>query len=163
VTWTVVLANKKAAHTSFFRIMHYNERDPKRNADWPYDRSTLVAIKKETLSSGETFIVMELNLGKIILENSGSLLIIGGKGASGSIKDDAIVKITIDNDEPKEITNLEGKSWVLVAPPKYAPGILNLVPLYQVILETLHPIDPEHLIDPEVVFDLDNPVEEYPK
>ncbi|CAG8815235.1 19847_t:CDS:1, partial [Racocetra fulgida] len=37
-----------------------------------------------------------------------------------------------------------GKSWVLVAPPKYAPGIPNVVPLYQVILETQHPVDPQY-------------------
>jgi hypothetical protein len=31
-----------------------------------------------------------------------------------------------------------------VAPPKYAPGIPNVVPLYQTILETQHPVDPDY-------------------
>ncbi|CAG8701901.1 4483_t:CDS:10, partial [Cetraspora pellucida] len=207
ITWTVELANKKAAHTQFSGILEYKESNPKRNADWPYGRSTLEAIKKETLSSSEEEKVKELEahvyrhgndensgrklfLGKIILENSGSLIVIGGKGESGSVKDDVLITHYANNDywyddtsdgsidatinikingnsppqplEQKEdkswdLKNLEGKSWVLVAPPKFAPGIANLVPLYQVISETQHPVDPENPINPNVVFDLDNP------
>ncbi|CAG8831502.1 873_t:CDS:10, partial [Gigaspora margarita] len=208
ITWNVELANKKAAHTRFSGILDYKESNPKRNADWPYSRSTLEAIKKESLSSFEEQKVKEkileayvyrhgdnddnansgqkLTLGKIILENSGSLIVIGGKGKSGSVKDgvlitqyanndywyddtsdgsiDAIVQI---NNKPlpnrgipkeKNMNIYDGKSWVLVAPPKFAPGIANLVPLYQVISETQHPVDPENPINPNVVFDLDNPV-----
>ncbi|CAG8569968.1 3192_t:CDS:10 [Diversispora eburnea] len=55
--------------------------------------------------------------------------------SDGSI--DAKVELKITN-KPKELKNREGKSWVVVAPPKYAPGIPNLVPLYQVIWETQH-------------------------
>ncbi|CAG8505640.1 11783_t:CDS:10 [Dentiscutata erythropus] len=203
ITWNVELANKKAAHTQFSGILKYKESDPKRNAKWPYDRSTLMAITRGSLSSDEEQKTKELtanvyrhsnnnnsgkelHLGKLILENTGSLLVIGGKGESGSVKDgalitqyanndywyddtsdgsiDATVEIGIDSTSMTTIQNREGKSWILVAPPKYAPGIRNLVPLYQIISETQHPVDPEHPIDPEVVFDLDNRVDpENPK
>ncbi|CAG8781743.1 20036_t:CDS:2, partial [Gigaspora rosea] len=60
ISWTVELANKKAAHTQFSGILEYKESNPKRNPDWPYERSTLEAIKKETLSSDEELKVKEL-------------------------------------------------------------------------------------------------------
>jgi hypothetical protein len=42
-----------------------------------------------------------------------------------------------------------------VAPPKYAPGIPNIVPLYQTILETQHPVerDDNPVIDPVIPVD----------
>ena len=46
---------------------------------------------------------------------------------------------------------LEGKSWVLVAPPKYAPGIPSLVSLYRIISETQNPpTGASPLIDPVI-------------
>ncbi|CAG8611768.1 13862_t:CDS:10 [Funneliformis mosseae] len=207
IDWNVVLANKKAEHTQFQGINEYKPDGPKRNADWPYDRSTLMAISEQSLSSNDlknTKIPTkefkaqvyrtndpksghELYLGKMILEQEGSLIIIGGKGKSGSIKEgcivylriyrrfarindscyivistgayithyanndywyddtsdgsiDANVTITV-NKQSKKLKNREGKSWVLVAPPKYAPGIPNIVSLYQIIWETQHPND----------------------
>ncbi|CAG8641004.1 31663_t:CDS:10, partial [Racocetra persica] len=194
ITWTVELANKKAAHTKFDGILKYKESGPKRNANWPYDRSTLMAIAKESLSAEEpktesdksdinqkikelpaekeleAFVYrhsnddksgQKLRLGKIILEKTGSLLVIGGKGESGCIKDGGLITEYANNDYWYDDTSDgSSKSWVLVAPPKYAPGIPNLVSLYQIISETQHPVDPEHLIDPDVVFDLDNPATE---
>ncbi|CAG8706348.1 11279_t:CDS:10, partial [Dentiscutata erythropus] len=203
IDWHFEFANKKAAHTKFSGILRYKESDPKRNAEWPYDRSTLMAITRGSLSSEKPQKTKELtanvyrqgnddnsgkklNLGKVILENTGSLLVIGGKGESGTVKDgslitnyvnndywyddtsdgsiDATVEIGIGSTSMTTIRNREGKAWVLVAPPKYTPGIGNLVPLYQIISETQHPVDSEHPIDPKVVFDLDNRVDpENPK
>ncbi|GES85548.1 hypothetical protein RCL2_001265200 [Rhizophagus clarus] len=193
IKWTVVLANKKASHKSFSGIKETDRTI--RNADWPYNRSTLEAISEQTLASDDkkqnsrefkarvyrynveynvedkenTEDGHELYLGKMIIEKEGSLLIIGGKGKSGCIKNtlitdyanndywyddtsdgsiEAIVKI-----DGTEIPNRAGKSWVLVAPPKFAPGIPNLVSLYQVILETQHPVKTEGgnpVIDPVI-------------
>ncbi|CAG8622264.1 14995_t:CDS:10, partial [Acaulospora morrowiae] len=109
------------------------------------------------------------------MEKEGSLLIIGGKGESGSIKDtfitdyvnndywyddtsdgsvDAIVNITNDR-ITRQLTNRGNfiyspniiPLWVInnvYVPPKYAPSIPNIVSLYQTILETQHPVDPEN-------------------
>nr|CAG8466834.1 12191_t:CDS:10 [Entrophospora candida] len=172
IVWTVTLANKKAAHTRFSGIKKYKLDDKKRNPNWEYDRSTLIATETQDLSSDdgnkekdfEGYVYRtnndpghKLELGKMIMEKEGSLLIIGGKGKSGRVKKDvliteyanndywyddtsdgsidATVTITINGSE-KTLKNKESKSWVLVAPPKYAPGIPNLVSLYQVIKET---------------------------
>ncbi|CAG8529015.1 679_t:CDS:10 [Dentiscutata erythropus] len=188
IKWTVVLANKKAAHRGFFGIKNHNNKEPIRNADWPYDRSTLMAIKENSLASNDTGQSVEfkgrvyryndndivpsdgheLYLGKMIVEKEGSLLIIGGKGKSGCVKEDAFITNYANNDywyddtsdgsidatvtiNGEEIRNREGKSWVLVAPPKFAPGIHNVVSLYQVILETQHPVDPDEPINDPVV------------
>jgi hypothetical protein len=40
-----------------------------------------------------------------------------------------------------------------VAPPKYAPGIPNIVPLYQTILETRHPVDPDYPANDPINYD----------
>src|SRR2546421_3415229 len=49
------------------------------------------------------------------------------------------------------VYNLADKSWVLVAPPKYAPGIPNIVSLYRTILETQHPVEKGNpVIDPVI-------------
>ncbi|CAI2164983.1 9814_t:CDS:10 [Funneliformis geosporum] len=195
INWNVVLANKKAAHTQFVGIKTYDPEGPKRNEKWPHDRSTLMAISEQSLSSDDFKNTklptkefkarvyrtndpnsgQELYLGKMILEQEGSLIIVGGKGKSGSVKEgayiteyanndywyddtsdgsiDATVTITI-NEQSKELKNREDKSWVLVAPPKYAPGIPNIVSLYQVILETQHPPDAAENIEVEYYRDI---------
>ncbi|CAH1760936.1 6991_t:CDS:10 [Entrophospora sp. SA101] len=172
IVWTVTLANKKAAHTRFSGIKKYKIDNIKRNPNWEHDRSALIVTKTQDLSSDDENkekdfegIIYKTNehpghkleLGKMIMEKEGSLLIIGGKGKSGRVKKDALiteyanndywyddtsdgsidatVTITINGNE-KTLKNKESKSWVLVAPPKYAPGIPNLVSLYQVIKET---------------------------
>ncbi|RIA79461.1 hypothetical protein C1645_845913 [Glomus cerebriforme] len=194
IKWTVVLANKKAAHKCFTGIKEHNQQSTLRNADWPHDRSTLMAIQEQSLTFNGIGILpdckefkprvyrkyiedkdnykfgQQLYLGKMIMEKEGSLLIIGGKGESGSIKEDVLITNYVNNDYwyddtsdgsvdatvtittygennviiSKELPNREGKSWVLVAPPKYAPGIPNVVSLYQTILETQHPVDPDY-------------------
>jgi hypothetical protein len=86
------------------------------SVDWPYDRSTLMAIRENSITpadvaDGKSEKVFkariyrhnvkdknpeinensedghELYLGKMIMEKEGSLLIIGGKGDSGSIRE----------------------------------------------------------------------------
>jgi len=182
IKWTVQLANKKAANMGFFGIKNQDQKGPIRNADWPYDRSTLEAIPEpQTLESGDSQNSKDftaqvyrngqnkggqaLCLGKMIMEKEGSLLIIGGRGDSGCVKETLITdyanndywyddtsdgfinaEVTI-NSQP--IKSKAGPSWVLVTPPKYAPGIPNLVSLYQVILETQSPVDKDDpVIDP---------------
>ncbi|CAG8496936.1 10424_t:CDS:10 [Ambispora leptoticha] len=184
IQWTVVLANKKAAHQQFLGIKNRDPNGPMRNANWPYDRSTLEAICMKSLSASsdnnfeekcaefkarvyrhsnnndDSSNGHELYLGKMILEKEGSLLIIGGKGESGCVKKGALITQYANNDywyddtsdgsidaivkiNGKPLEHIEGKgkgkSWVLVSPPKFAPGISNLVSLYQTIWETQHP------------------------
>ncbi|GES76036.1 hypothetical protein RCL2_000343800 [Rhizophagus clarus] len=195
IEWTVVLANRKAAHQYFDGM--YGDHKSIRNADWPHNRTTLEAVSEQTLTSDEIGSEQnfkefkgrvyrsniqdndpsdghELELGKMIIEEEGSLLIIGGKGNTGSFKDGALitqyanndywyddtsdgsvdVKVTISGKKPEDQPkNRESKSWVLVAPPKYAPGIPHIISLYQTILETQHPVgsrDQIPVIDPVI-------------
>ncbi|RHZ59321.1 hypothetical protein Glove_364g4 [Diversispora epigaea] len=153
-------------HAVRYRIYGFDEKgevifDHATYLDWEGDRKELEAVSKKSLSSDgfkdledgkrleESFNAniygdkAKLGLGKMIMEKEGSILIIGGKGKSGKYYDtsdgsiETKVELKITN-KPKELKNREGKSWVIVAAPKYAPGIPNLVPLYQVIWETKH-------------------------
>ncbi|CAG8622248.1 14994_t:CDS:2 [Acaulospora morrowiae] len=60
ITWTVKLANKKAAHMGFFGIKNQDQKGPIRNADWPYKRPTLMAVREESLTSGLNSSAVEL-------------------------------------------------------------------------------------------------------
>ncbi|CAB4407701.1 unnamed protein product [Rhizophagus irregularis] len=107
ITWTVVLANKKAAHQGFDGMYHNHKSV--RNAGWPYNRSTLENFKEFKVR---------------------------------------VYRKNIKDDNPED----GGKLWVLVAPPKYAPGIPNIVSLYQIILETQHPVDQNYPAnDPKIM------------
>lgn len=92
-------------------------------------------------------------LGGVCTDAQGRLLVLGGHGRSGSSqKPPTIVdyannddwwddtsdgpvsaRLVLDDDTTVEV---EGSAWVLVAPPKYAPQIENLVTLYDTMLDT---------------------------
>ena len=91
-------------------------------------------------------------LGGIHTDDLGRLLVRGGKGHSGSslppvIEDyannefwwddtsDGTVKATVVMQDGRRI-ELQSPSWVITAPPRYAPQLVNIVSLYDTIFDT---------------------------
>ena len=87
-------------------------------------------------------------LGEIHAEESGQLLVLGGFGVADSVPEGRTIENFADNDDWFDdvsdgpvravVTTAEGStraakpSWVIVAPPDFAPGITNFVTLYDV-------------------------------
>lgn len=111
--------------------------------------------------SGE-FLGTKVMLGELRTDASGRLLVLGGFGAAGSTKidnpigadpDDAgfatdndyyyddisdgpvTARVTLPEGRTIDIAGPREAAWVVVAPPKYAPGIKPIVTLYDVVRE----------------------------
>ena len=173
ITWTVHLANKKAAWYQFrlaldipeatsptlppeMRSMRRNAtirgRDRRRLAIDPGLRS--IRGKKTQgriyhFDSG-SFLGRRVPLGELRTDAAGRLLVFGGLGTSGT---------TVPNNPPTHIANndgwyddtsdgpvtakvvLHGKAlpvqpaWVIVALPNYAPGVVPIVTLYDIVYQ----------------------------
>ena len=98
-----------------------------------------------------------LKLGTLRTDSKGRLIVLGGHGVSGSLirsplgKDrddfanhdewyddtsDGWVRATIRwRDGSKTVIPKAGSAWVIVAPPKYAPSLENVVTLYDVLYQ----------------------------
>jgi hypothetical protein len=90
-------------------------------------------------------------LGALQTDSKGRLLVLGGFGRSGSISDDLNLQTYANNDGwwddtsdgpvQATITFNSGEvievdpAWVIVAPPRYAPQLANLVTLYDAIFD----------------------------
>lgn len=90
-------------------------------------------------------------LGELRTDDAGRLLVLGGRGESGAIQGSRPITHYANNDgwfddtsdgpvavqvslDGKDIP-LQGPAWVLVAPPKFAPYVRNVVSLYDVMAE----------------------------
>ncbi len=101
-------------------------------------------------------------LGELKVDPHGRLLVLGGFGKSGSTKPDnpigsdptndeywadndywyddvsdgpVTATVTLPNGNQIAIEQPQDSAWVIVAPPKYAPGIYSIVTLYDVVRE----------------------------
>jgi len=104
---------------------------------------------------GGTFYGKPVNLGELRTDEEGRLLVYGGRGISAS--KDGKPAITFANndgwhddiaDGPVTATVTMGTqnipvehSWVVVAPPDYAPGIIAVITMYDVIRDACLPLD----------------------
>jgi hypothetical protein len=92
-------------------------------------------------------------LGEIRTDEQGRLIVLGGFGRSGSSRKPASIANYANNDDwwddtsdgpvTAKVVLADGKaievqvpSWVIVAPPRYAPQLVNLVALYDTIFDT---------------------------
>ena len=177
ITWTVHVANTKAAADRFFGKAENNpgarnasvqnrnqlKLDPgpvsvsgknPNFTDLKQSRTTGLA-KEFTINQQFLGHAIQLSLGTATTDEEGRLLVLGGHGESKSPTgaslhapgsnfanhdgwyddvSDGVVTATVrlkDGSTPK-VTS----AWVIVAPPKYAPGIHGVVSLYDTLFQT---------------------------
>jgi hypothetical protein len=138
---------------------------PLRNADWPADRRALIIKGTASVSglnqasaplAGPVYDFAEpIYLGELRTDDFGRLIFLGGHGISKPISDDDqfLLNHYANNDRWCDDTSdgvidadvtlkdgtvvpVHGRSWVIVAPPDFAPHLENLVTLYDVMEET---------------------------
>jgi hypothetical protein len=151
ITWTVQLANKKAAWYGFQLALDIPEasapgsipttlRNPMVTdraalAVTPSARSISGASQPEKRFDDGTFMAIPVYLGSVLTDDAGRLLVLGGRGVSASYTD--AVAVTFANNDTwyddvadgpvTAQVNLGGKAlpvepaWVVVAPPNYGP------------------------------------------
>ena len=165
ITWTVHVANKKAAWYEFQLALDIGAaaalRLPRRNPGRTgADRAQLVIDPGPASISGPnadavaldggTFLGTPVSLGELRTDSDGSLLVLGGAGQSGTPLPNNPVRRFANNDGWHDDVSdgpvsasvvLDGRTldvtsaWVVVAPPNYAPGIDGLVTLYDVLVD----------------------------
>ena len=160
ITWTVQLANRKGvARRQYGTKPGFRNRATGRD---DADRSLIIDPGPRSVSSpGECrlfdtgmFRTTRVRLGEITMEQSGRLRVLGGHGRAGS--DPAQPRLDLetghfaDNDHwyddisdgPVTVTVELGDgtvatstAWVIAGPPDFAPGIMNLVTLYDLLFD----------------------------
>lgn len=168
VTWTVHLANKKAAWYRF--VGKYVWADPTKRksrnpsiqpdveADArtdliidPGPRTIVGAVAESARFDTGCFLGKPVDLGEIRTDEVGRLIVLGGHGHSESVRPNNPVLDYANNDYWHDdtadgpvratVTLADGttveadSAWVVVAPPKFAPQIDNMVTLNDVVLE----------------------------
>jgi L-Lysine epsilon oxidase N-terminal/L-lysine epsilon oxidase C-terminal domain len=164
IEWTVHLANKKAEWHEFQGPDGEQSflTSPRRNSDIANRRSLILDPGADTVTGrndrkelSDLLRVaqppLNVTLGEIRTDDKGRLLVLGGLGRSGSWKPaNSIINYANNNgwfddvsDGPvaAKVTLNNGRhvtvapSWVIVAPPDFAPAISNVVTLYDVLYE----------------------------
>ena len=185
ITWTVHVANKKGAWWRFqSRFADVAER--KLRNRWTQDGATFVAdpdaradlivdpgpktvsrasADRATLTGGR-FAGVDVDLGEIRLESTGRLVVLGGKGRSGTVVEGKPITTYANNDYwfddtsdgpvAARVVAPDGTAFdalpghVVVAPPKFAPGHESLVTLLDVVAVASSAV-PARLGDDETV------------
>ena len=156
ITWTVELANKKAAFNKFQGTGHTG--GPLRNATVTDRSSLMITPGPRTIGAGGKalfdtgqFLGTPVPLGEIQTDSAGRLLVLGGFGNSGS---PGGVKLTTfaNNDGwhddvcdgPVNATVVyAGKTyqasgaWVICPPPRFAPPVTHSITLYDTLLQAM--------------------------
>jgi hypothetical protein len=157
ITWTVHVANKKAAWRTFEGV---SKTAPWRNADVS-DRSSLVidpgpysivGPKQSAEMFGGQFLGTPVALGEVRTDAAGHLLVLGGFGLASSPANQPLTHFANNDgwhddvsDGPVTATvTLKGTgktiqsmgAWVICAPPDFAPAIGNVITLYDTLLQT---------------------------
>lgn len=158
ITWTVHLANKKAAWKRFDGL---SKTTPLRNAKVT-DRASLVidpgprsltGVNKTAQFDNGSFLGTPVPLGEMRSDSKGRLLVLGGFGASASPPPASKPLTTFANndgwhddvsDGPVTASvTLKGSgrtiealgAWVICPPPDFAPSINHVITLYDTLLQ----------------------------
>jgi hypothetical protein len=157
VTWTVHLANKKAAWRTFQGL---KKTTPWRNAAVT-DRSQLMidpgpysitGPRQVVEFFGGRFLGTPVTLGEMRTEASGRLLVLGGFGSSASPDNAPLVHFANNDGWHDDVSDgpvtasvtfkRDGRTisalgaWVICPPPDFAPPIGNVITLYDTLLQT---------------------------
>jgi hypothetical protein len=175
LVWTVHLANRKASFFAFDGLAGADRPPTKgrRNAGYPGDRANLDIDPKPRSISGKSAPAVEFRkgtsanpaserwptpppnprietLGTLMTDSNGRLLVLGGKGESGSTPGASAITNYSNNDgwfddvSDGPVTAylaLKGKpvavvpAWVICPPPDFAPHLSNVVTMYDVLYD----------------------------
>ncbi|WP_017327518.1 LodA/GoxA family CTQ-dependent oxidase [Synechococcus sp. PCC 7336] len=166
ITWTVHVANKKSAWYEFEEALDLPTTAPanRRNANFTEEKREQLAIDPGPISiSGKqksgieyrfdngTFLGEEVYLGELQTDEVGRLIFLGGHGLS---------KTPFPNNPPTTFANNNGwhddtsdgpvtaevlynnqslpvdPAWVVTAPPNYAPDIISVITMWDVMEDT---------------------------
>jgi hypothetical protein len=162
ITWTVHVANKKAAWYNFELAMDIPEAQdcPIRNANITgADRHKLVIDPGKCSIPGKSgalavpldkgeFFGKSVYLGELRTDDKGNLIFLGGRGDSASAFENNPTHTFGNNDgwhddtsdgPVSAVVSIDGAeipvepAWVVVAPPNYAPDMISIRTLYDVI------------------------------
>jgi hypothetical protein len=160
ITWTVHLANRKGVARRQYGTRPGFRNDATGSDDRdsaliinPGPRSVSRPCERQVFDTGR-FRDTAVPLGEMAMEPDGRLLVLGGYGRSGSDPPqprlDLITGHFADNDHwyddisdgPVTATielgsgaTVQSSAWVIVGPPDFAPGIKNLVTLYDLLFD----------------------------
>ena len=168
ILWTAQLANRKAAWYRFLGTKEGQQLDqnpdPKKLRNQKVaDRTKLAIIPSAKKITGVSqrgtafhfddgcFFDTPVYLGELQTDNSGRLIVLGGRGKSERTAEGKPLFTYANNDYWHDDVSdgpvtasvkingaevpVKGTAWVLVAPPKFAPAHGNIVTLYEVMLE----------------------------
>lgn len=159
IEWSVHVANRKGAWYCFDCAMDLPQAKAvaRRNPAYGGRRErlvidpgpkTVVGRNRRTPLDGGEFLGVDVPLGEIRTDSNGNLLVFGGLGRAAPISNKPID--SLDNEEWWDDTSdgpvtarvtLRGRTlqatpaWVVVGPPNFAPGIQDVVTLYDVLLD----------------------------
>jgi L-Lysine epsilon oxidase N-terminal/L-lysine epsilon oxidase C-terminal domain len=156
ISWTVHLANKKAAWNEFDGL---NPNAPKRNASVANRDSLIIDPGPRSLSGRNQaaafdtgkFLGVTVPLGEIRTDAQGRLVVLGGFGHSASPTNAQLTTFANNDGWHDDVSDGpvtakitlrgSGKSldavgaWVICPPPKFAPPIDSIITLYDALLE----------------------------
>jgi L-Lysine epsilon oxidase N-terminal/L-lysine epsilon oxidase C-terminal domain len=160
LTWTVHLVNRKGVARRQYGFKHgyrnggvtCDPDDPSLIID-PGARSVSEPDERQLIDTGR-FRNTTVPLGEMAMQHDGRLLVLGGYGTSGSDPPQAKLDLEIghfaDNEhwyddisdgpvtatvELADGTLRKATAWVIVGPPDFAPGITNLITLYDLLFD----------------------------
>jgi hypothetical protein len=165
IEWTVEVANKKAAWYQFVTAMDIPEAVPvgRRNAQIQGAERKKLAITPPPCSiQGRSqrgkgyrlvgqFFDREVYLGELATDESGRLIFLGGHGVSQAVTPEARPYTFANNDGWHDdvcdgpigaVVHLGGRelhakpAWVVVAPPNYAPDLIGIITMYDLLAST---------------------------
>jgi hypothetical protein len=164
ITWTVHVANKKAAWYNFERAMDIPEALPCARRNHAYagaDRQRLVIDPGPRSIAGQPhqraapfdtglFLGEPVYLGELRTDDRGNLLFLGGRGRSGTPFANNTPYTFANNDgwhddvsdgPVSAIVTIDGRdvpvepAWVVVAPPNFAPDIIAVQTMYDLLYD----------------------------
>jgi hypothetical protein len=165
IEWTVEVANKKAAWYQFVTAMDIPEAVPvgRRNAQIHGAERKKLAITPPPCSiQGRSqrgkgfrlvgqFFDQEVYLGELATDEAGRLIFLGGHGVSQAVTPEARPYTFANNDGWHDdvsdgpvgaVVHLGGRelhakpAWVVVAPPNYAPDLIGIITMYDLLAST---------------------------
>src|SRR5579872_4046927 len=156
ITWTVELANKKAAFNRFEGVGHTT--GPLRNASVANRGSLMITPGPRTIGAGGQaffdtgqFLGSPVPLGEIQTDSAGRLLVLGGFGSSGSPIGAPLTTFANNDGWHDDVSDgpvtatvaFAGKTyqasgaWVICPPPRFAPPIAHGIDLYATLLQAM--------------------------